>query len=82
MSLQEKLEAYRSKSYERLPAEKLAIMSQATDDLRQSVILDRMIQPGDSLPAFALPNVQGEIVSSQALLEKGPVVVSFYRGVW
>ncbi|MEL7029388.1 MAG: peroxiredoxin-like family protein, partial [Pseudomonadota bacterium] len=37
---------------------------------------------GDVLPAFSLPNQDGAAVSSAALLEKGPLVVSFFRGVW
>ncbi|MCH6258110.1 AhpC/TSA family protein [Puniceicoccaceae bacterium K14] len=37
---------------------------------------------GKSAPGFELPNAVGETVSLAALLEKGPVVVSFSRGSW
>ena len=37
---------------------------------------------GQMAPDFSLPNQEGESVSLSKLLEKGPVVVSFYRGSW
>lgn len=33
-------------------------------------------------PRFTLPNSAGEPVSLERLLERGPVVVVFYRGHW
>jgi len=37
---------------------------------------------GDRLPGFALPNSRGLLVGSEALLEQGPLVLSFNRGGW
>jgi len=37
---------------------------------------------GDTLAGFALPDSRGGYVSSLDLLERGPLVVSFYRGGW
>ncbi|HIG75385.1 MAG TPA: AhpC/TSA family protein [Bacteroidetes bacterium] len=37
---------------------------------------------GDIAPDFALPGVDGETVQLAALLERGPVVLTFYRGSW
>ncbi|MEG3765904.1 peroxiredoxin-like family protein [Alteromonas sp. 14N.309.X.WAT.G.H12] len=37
---------------------------------------------GQVAPDFALPNANNTSVSLDALLEKGPVVVTFYRGGW
>src|SRR5260370_33131137 len=34
------------------------------------------------MPDFDLPNVEGRFVASPALLERGPLVVSFFRGGW
>jgi peroxiredoxin len=36
----------------------------------------------DALPDFELPNTEGQIVSSRELLERGPLVVSYFRGDW
>jgi peroxiredoxin len=40
------------------------------------------LNTGDRLPAFALENAQGTVVRSDALLAKGPMVVTVFRGVW
>ena len=40
------------------------------------------LKQGDPIPEFMLPNAEGRLVSSADLLGKGPVVISFYRGVW
>lgn len=37
---------------------------------------------GDEFPLFILPDDRGHLVSLEALLEKGPVAVSFHRGHW
>ena len=37
---------------------------------------------GDKLPSFLLPDAEGKLVSSDELLLKGPLAVSFYRGDW
>ena len=36
----------------------------------------------DALPAFELPDTEGSIVRSADLLARGPLVVTFYRGLW
>jgi peroxiredoxin len=37
---------------------------------------------GERIPAFTLPDPFGQLVSSDELLENGPLVISFYRGDW
>lgn len=39
-------------------------------------------QPGQLLPPFVLPDVDGRLVAMETLLESGPLVVSFNRGHW
>ena len=82
MTLQDKLNEYKAQFESTLPPEAIAIMHRATDDLRHSGIMERVLKIADHAPEFALPNAQGQIVSSAQLLERGPLVVSFYRGVW
>ncbi len=82
MRLEEKLAKLRAGSADRIPADKLAIMHRATEDLRASGIAERVARTGDPLPPFALPNIAGEEVRSQDLLTRGPLVVTAYRGVW
>lgn len=40
------------------------------------------IQVNSPFPAFNLPNASGTLVSSETLLAKGPLLVTFYRGSW
>lgn len=37
---------------------------------------------GQQVPAFELPDAEGNLISSADLLAKGPLVVTFYRGSW
>ena len=82
MSLADKLDETRAASAGRIPPERAAIMHRATDDLRKSGILDRIVPVGKSAPAFELANHDGRRVSSIELLAGGPLVLSFFRGSW
>jgi hypothetical protein len=37
---------------------------------------------GSQLPAFTLTDHAGQIISSTALLQRGPLVITFFRGTW
>jgi len=82
MGLQDKLDHMRKQFESSAPPEALAVMHRATDDLLHSGIMERVLKVGDRAPEFALPDELGNIVSSSELLREGPLVVSFYRGVW
>jgi len=82
MSLADKLAATRAASAGRIPPERAAIMHRATDDLRKSGILDRIVAVGRPAPAFELANHDGRRVASADLLASGPLVLSFFRGSW
>ena len=82
MSLEQKLAALRTAAATRIPPDKAAIMHRATEDLRKSGILDRIVKVGTRMPAFELANHDGRRVSSQDLLTRGPLVLSFFRGSW
>jgi peroxiredoxin len=47
-----------------------------------SGLTETSLKIGARMPDFDLPNVEGRFVASQALLERGPLVVSFFRGGW
>jgi len=82
MALKDKLDAQRAASAARLGPEKLAIMKRATDALRDPAIMGRAVCIGQPAPAFSLPNHDGAAVASPALLARGPLVLSFFRGQW
>ena len=82
MSLAEQLDKIREGGAKRIPPEKRAIMTGATERLRASGILDRTVKVGDDLPAFTLDNAYGKSVQSADLLAKGAVVLTVFRGSW
>jgi AhpC/TSA family protein len=82
MSLAERLDAIREMAKTRIPAEARAVMERSTEELRASGIMSRIVRVGQRAPDFTLPNAQGQPVALAALLARGPVVLSFYRGRW
>jgi hypothetical protein len=82
MTLQAKLDKQKKQSLTQIPETAQAIMSRATEELQKSEILDKILKAGNKAPEFSLPSAEGKIVSSKDLIEKGPLVVCFYRGVW
>lgn len=82
MNLQQQLDDMRKQFEAGLPAETLAVMHKATEDLGNSGILDEVLQVGDTAPGFSLCDQNGNDLSSAELLARGPLVATFYRGVW
>lgn len=82
MRLQEKIDQIKAQIESNIPPEALTVMHRETDTLQNSGITENTLKKGDMLPEFSLADQNGEAVSSKALLETGPLVVSFYRGVW
>ena len=82
MSLKAELKALQTRLEANRPADALAKMHRAVDELRTSGALDRVLKVGDRAPDFVLPNATEQLVDSRAVLARGPLVVSFYRGRW
>ncbi len=82
MALNDALQALRQTMSETVPADIRQTMQAATEALIESGISGQALKAGDHLPAFELPNAMGRSVSSRSLLERGPLVVNFYRGAW
>jgi peroxiredoxin len=57
-------------------------MDRATDTLVASGISLTALKVGESVEDFILMDAHGDPVRLQSLLQKGPVVISFYRGGW
>jgi peroxiredoxin len=87
MALQDKLDAFKA-DFEggrfplKPPKEALDTMHRATAELIASGQAQRAKKAGEVAPEFTLTDPDGKPVSSRDLLAKGPLVVSFYRGVW
>ncbi len=82
MSLEQQLAAMREGAAKRIPADSLATMHRATEQLQQSGLAERALGVGDHMPVFALLNQDGSEVQSADLLTRGPLVLTFFRGIW
>ena len=87
MTLQAKLDAFKAdfqagKPPYNVPPSVIETMQRATAELIASGAATRALKAGERAPAFTLNNPEGSPVSSAELLSKGPLVLSFYRGVW
>jgi hypothetical protein len=82
MDLEAKMAATREIAAKRIPPPLQTIMHDATERLRHSGILDRVIKPSAKAPDFALNDQNGQMVVLSALRTAGPVVVSVFRGFW
>jgi peroxiredoxin len=87
MTLQDRLDAFKAdfeggKLGFKPGPNALDTMHRATADLIASGKALNAKKAGDKAPEFALKDPDGLVVSSGDLLAKGPLVVSFYRGVW
>jgi len=65
----------------RLPAEVLETVGKALGVLEAEGVAPG-IAVGEKAPGFRLPDARGREVSLEERLERGPVVLSFYRGAW
>lgn len=82
MSLKEEIAKFMQQFLDQVPAKVQTIMEEEANRLAQSGIAEKSLNVGDKAPAFSLPNASGKIVASTALLSRGPLLVSFYRGGW
>ncbi len=64
------------------PPKLLEAGKKGNEELRESGILESALNVGDKMPEFALADAFEKKVTSKELLEKGHLVVVFYRGAW
>jgi peroxiredoxin len=87
MTLQARLDAFKAdfkggKAPYFAPPEIHPLMERATAELIASGQASRALKAGDRAPSFTLNDPDGQPVSAASLLAQGPLIISFYRGVW
>jgi peroxiredoxin len=87
MALQDRLNAFKAdfvggKLAFKPTKERLDAMARGTAELIESGQAQRAKKAGDAAPEFTLNDPEGNPVTSRNLLAEGPLVISFYRGVW
>ena len=82
MGLTEEINDLKQQLGKDIPREILEEIGQFIQGLVETGIEKTSRQSGDKVVSFNLPNVSGKMVSPGDILAKGPMVLSFYRGVW
>jgi peroxiredoxin len=65
-----------------VPAEIQAIHARAIAELREQAITSRALSQGTKAPEFVLNDHNGKPVASSELLQRGRLVICFFRGRW
>lgn len=82
MGLNTDLRAFYASRQSDIPEHVREIMGRAGRELGESGQAGQALNTGDAAPDFSLPAADGGTVRLSALLESGPVVLTFYRGAW
>lgn len=80
--LAQELLSLQARLSEQLPAEMLQRLSAAITAMVDARPGRAALRVGDTAAAFALPALDGRTVSLSDQLDRGPVVLTFYRGSW
>jgi len=80
--LEPRLQKIRDWAKANLTKEENQIMEDHIDFLHKSGAMNKILKTGEIAPSFNLKNQKGEMISSTELLDRSPLVVSFYRGGW
>lgn len=82
MSLKEQLSTLKAQNLAKFPEDIKNILLDDLEKLSESGLIEAAPKAGGKLKDFTLPNHRGEKSSLASLREKGPVIVTFYRGGW
>lgn len=80
--LSQKLEAHKQHFRKVADQRKIDVYEEGIEAVIQSGIESSALQEGDDYVDFSLSNAKGETVQISALLKKGPIVLTWYRGGW
>ena len=82
MTLQDKLDGFKAQFKTMAPEGAFDAFARSTQELIDSGQAERALKAGDTVPDFVLTDSDRNEVALKDLLAKGPVVLTFYRGVW
>lgn len=82
MTLTQQLKDRADSSAATKSAEDSATLTNSVTEVEKAGIVNNALKVGDTAPDFALTDASGVTVRLSELLQKGPVVLAFYRGSW
>jgi peroxiredoxin len=65
-----------------VPLETQAVHARAITELKEKRLAEDILTAGSKAPAFELKDHNGALISSTDLLDKGRLVICFFRGRW
>jgi len=65
-----------------IPEKQLAVFNNDVEQLADKYTSPLKLKKGEKAPLFSLPNAEDNTVNLEELLQHGPVVLIFYRGIW
>ncbi len=78
----DRLAQLRANNCANLPTPELAILTKTVTRLRKSGVQSQCLQVGETAPDFEFISEDNSATSFYQVLEKGPVVLNFFRGYW
>lgn len=82
MSLKETLKTVDQEISAQTEPSHLTIIKQGIQEIQDTGILEHTVQVGEKAPNFYLADSTGHRFDSKLLRADGPLVITFYRGVW
>lgn len=81
MNLTEVLLEKKNNTKKNVPANKLKVMLESTENLRKNFLSKNALQVGDTLPDFELQDINNKLINLNDI-KSDYLVISFYRGGW
>jgi hypothetical protein len=82
MNLKENLDRQRQQFLAKSPQDVINVISMATEQLRESGIEGTCLTTGDTVPNVIMQSSDGPQFMLYDTLQRGPLVLSFFRGNW
>jgi peroxiredoxin len=80
--LSSELAAFKQNYLARVPAERARLVQKHIDQAQAQHVERRALAAGAAVTDFALPNQHGALVRLSERLQRGPLILCFYRGGW
>jgi peroxiredoxin len=80
--LQQQIDAFLVQALSEIPADMREQLMRPIQQLITSDAASKALKEGELAPDFTLPDALNRTVTLSELLKQGPVVLTFYRGVW
>lgn len=82
MQLQPRLDAMKAQFVQNADPDILDAMGKASQQFDTGRMLSGVIKIGAVAPMFTLKDSAGQEVDSDILRQKGPLLITLYRGIW